>query len=140
MSVVKCKVVDVRVASSLASADVVPNLGDEEDVIRRAVVKERSSPQKEPERDGLRLKNERYESGLSVTLESLTTGERYERFFSEEHIRKVAGISRKLSEDEMMTFGKALMTRKDPIPIGVFDKDVPMDAVRVKHHPRIEKG
>jgi len=139
MSVVKCKVVSFKVTSSLASADVVPNIGDEEDVVRRAVVREKSPPKGEPKRDGLRLNNERYEDGLSVTLESIETGRRYERFFSEEHVRRMAGVNRRLSEDELRSFGNALMARKDPIPIGVFDKDVPMDAVRVKHHPKMNR-
>jgi len=131
MSVVKCRAVSVRIAESLRTATVTPRTGDEEMALRFGINKENISP-----RDALDVKDEVYDSGIAVMLENVKNGNQYERFFPEIEVRRVAGVGRRLTDEEMLSFGNSLIARREPIPIGVFDKEVPVDRVIVKHHPR----
>ena len=135
MSVVKCRAVSVRIAESLRAATVTPKTGDEEMTLRFGVNKEDILP-----RDVLKVEDEVYDNGIAVMFENIKNGNQYERFFSEVEIRRMAGVGRKLTNEEMLLFGNSLIARKEPIPIGVFDKEVPIDRVVVRHHPTMKKG
>ena len=129
MPVVKCRATSVRLAQSLKSATVIPKTGDEEDMISRGVLNEDT-----PLRNTVDLTDEKYDDGIAVIFENADNGNHYERFFSENEIRALININRRLTDEEMMSFGNALISRKDPIPIGTFDKDVSMDRINVVHH------
>lgn len=126
MSIVRCKAVSVRLARNFTT-DVVPVEGDEENLVREAVIED------EGPRPMVENKRTEVSDGIAVLLRNIQNGNEYERFFSENEIREVAGIGRRLTDDEMMIFGEVLVARKTPITIGVFDKEVSLEGVSVNH-------
>ena len=134
---VQCWVTGCEISKNLVSADVSPSRPDELRSIellsglrKGALNLGKSADDGEP-----LVSNERWEDGLKLSMTTVDGKSEMTRFYSmadlNELILGTRTPSRSLTKEEALQFGRALMARKTPMTVAMFDAGVDIDKIKV---------